>query len=231
VTRTTPSIGDLLREWRRRRRLTQLQLADRANISARHLCFLETGRASPSRDMLLRLAEHLQVPLRERNALLKAAGFSAIFTEQPLTGTGFDVVRQAINAVLAGHEPYPAFAVDRHWTLELDEAVIGFASYGDWRARWGYRYTVEHSVHVEAQHRGHGTGRALVEALLIRARSAGMHIMIGGIDAANLGSIRFHQRLGFVEAGRYREVAHKFGRWLDLVSMQYFLDDPGSQRC
>jgi L-amino acid N-acyltransferase YncA len=114
---------------------------------------------------------------------------------------------------------------------ELDEAVIGFASYGDWRARWGYRYTVEHSVHVEAQHRGHGTGRALVEALLIRARAAGMHIMIGGIDAANLGSIRFHQRLGFVEAGRYREVAHKFGRWLDLVSMQYFLDDPGSQRC
>jgi hypothetical protein len=75
--------------------------------------------------MLLRLAEHLQVPLRERNALLKAAGFSAIFTEQTLTGTGFDVVRQAINAVLAGHEPYPAFAVDRHWTLVASNGGFG----------------------------------------------------------------------------------------------------------
>jgi L-amino acid N-acyltransferase len=113
---------------------------------------------------------------------------------------------------------------------ELEGAVIGFGSYGDWRARWGYRYTVEHSVHVDAQHRGRGVGRTLVEALIVRARAAGMHVMIGGIDAENLGSIRFHERLGFVEAGRHREVAHKFGRWLDLVSMQLILDAPGSPR-
>jgi transcriptional regulator with XRE-family HTH domain len=106
-----------LREWRRRRRLTQLELATAADISARHLCFVETGRAKPSREMLLRLAEQLQVPLRDRNALLNAAGFASRFTEHPLAGTGFDVVRRAIDAVLSGHEPYPAFAVDRHWTL------------------------------------------------------------------------------------------------------------------
>jgi L-amino acid N-acyltransferase len=113
---------------------------------------------------------------------------------------------------------------------ELDSAVIGFASYGDWRARWGYRHTVEHSVHVDAAHRGRGVGRALVEVLLARARAAGMHVMIGGIDAENLGSIRFHRRLGFEQVGHYREVAHKFGRWLDLVSMQIFLDPQGSAR-
>jgi L-amino acid N-acyltransferase len=113
---------------------------------------------------------------------------------------------------------------------ELDGEVIGFASYGDWRARWGYRYTVEHSVHVDAAHRGRGVGRALVEALLARARAAGVHVMIGGIDAENLGSIRFHRRLGFEQVGHYREVAHKFGRWLDLVSMQLFLDPQGSVR-
>jgi phosphinothricin acetyltransferase len=112
----------------------------------------------------------------------------------------------------------------------LDGEVIGFASYGDWRARWGYRYTVEHSVHVHASHRGRGVGRALVEALIPRARAAGAHVMIAGIDAENLGSIRFHRALGFEPAGHYREVAHKFGRWLDLVSMQLFLDACGSSR-
>jgi transcriptional regulator with XRE-family HTH domain len=117
VTATAPAIGDLLREWRRRRRLSQLELAAVADVSARHVCFLETGRAKPSRDMLLRLAEHLQVPLRERNVLLNAAGFSSIFTERPLADADFDVVRKAIDRVLLGHEPFPAFAVDRHWML------------------------------------------------------------------------------------------------------------------
>lgn len=106
-----------MREWRQRRRLTQLELAAVADISARHLCFLETGRAKPSRDMLLRLAEHLQVPLRERNSLLNAGGFSNMLSERPFADPAFDVVRKAINAVLVGHEPFPAFAVDRHWTL------------------------------------------------------------------------------------------------------------------
>jgi len=112
---TTRSIGALLREWRQRRRLTQLDLASMAEVSARHLCFLETGRARPSRDMILRLAETLQVPLRDRNILLDAAGFSCAFSERPLAD--LKVVLDAIAVVLRGHEPFPAFAIDRHWTL------------------------------------------------------------------------------------------------------------------
>ena len=119
---------------------------------------------------------------------------------------------------------FPVLVADK------DGSVVGFSSYGPWRARWGYRYTVEHSVHVHADHRGCGVGSALVEALLPRARAAGVHVMIGGIDAENRGSIRFHERLGFVEVAHYREVAHKFGRWLDLVSMQLLLDAAGATR-
>ncbi len=106
----------------------------------------------------------------------------------------------------------------------------GFASFGPWRGAWpGYRHTVEHSVHVGAGSRGNGIGRALMEGLFPRAAALGMHVMIGGIDAANAGSIRFHGRLGFVEVAHFREVGVKFGRWLDLVFMQRFLTPPGGQ--
>lgn len=108
---------------------------------------------------------------------------------------------------------------------EQDGVVVGFASYGAWRGRWGYRYTVEHSVHVNVDHRGSGVGRALLGALIDRARAAGMHVMVGGIDADNRNSIRFHERFGFVQVGCAREVARKFDRWLDLVTMQLTLDD------
>jgi phosphinothricin acetyltransferase len=109
--------------------------------------------------------------------------------------------------------------------------VVGFASFGEWRGVWpGYRYTVEHSVHVRHDMRGCGAGRALVENLLPRALAAGKHVMIGGIDAANDASIRFHQRLGFEPVAHFREVGHKFGRWLDLIFMQRFLDAPGAPR-
>ncbi len=111
------SVGPLLREWRQRRRLSQLDLACQAEVSTRHLSFLETGRAQPSREMVLLLAERLDVPLRERNALLVAAGFAPVFTERPLTDPALDVARRAVNLVLTGHEPYPALAIDRHWTL------------------------------------------------------------------------------------------------------------------
>jgi transcriptional regulator with XRE-family HTH domain len=109
--------GDLLREWRLRRRLTQLDLASDAEISTRHLSFVETGRANPSREMVLRLAERLSVPLRERNAILVAAGFAPVFPERPLADPALDPVRKAIDIVLEGHEPYPALAIDRHWTM------------------------------------------------------------------------------------------------------------------
>ena len=109
--------------------------------------------------------------------------------------------------------------------------VVGFASFGEFRGSWpGYRYSVEHSVHVRADRRGKGIGTALVSALFPLARSMGKHVMIGGIDAANAGSLRMHERLGFQQAAHLREVGRKFGRWLDLVLVQRFLDEPGATR-
>ena len=114
---TVRPVGDLLREWRQRRRKSQLELSLEAEISTRHLSFLETGRSQPSREMVLRLAEQLDVPLRDRNLLLHAAGYATVFPERPLDDPALRIARQAVDQVLAGHEPYPALAVDRHWTL------------------------------------------------------------------------------------------------------------------
>jgi transcriptional regulator with XRE-family HTH domain len=111
------SVGGALREWRQRRHLSQLDLACDAEISARHLSFVETGRSVPSREMVLHLAERLDVPLRERNALLVAAGYAPVFPERPLTDPALEAARQAVDLVLQGHEPYPALAIDRRWTL------------------------------------------------------------------------------------------------------------------
>jgi L-amino acid N-acyltransferase YncA len=108
--------------------------------------------------------------------------------------------------------------------------IRGFASFGDFRAGHGYRFTVEHSVHVASGHRGGGIGRKLVEALFPLATALGKHVMVGGIDAANTASIAFHARLGFEQVAHFREVGHKFGRWLDLVLMQRMLDTPGAPR-
>src|SRR6201992_1814663 len=110
-------IGDHLREWRQRRRMSQLDLAGEAEISARHLSFVETGRAAPSRDMVLRLAERLDVPLRERNVLLVAAGYAPAFPHRSLDDPALKSARTAIDLVLKAHEPNPALAVDRHWNL------------------------------------------------------------------------------------------------------------------
>jgi len=102
--------------------------------------------------------------------------------------------------------------------------VAGFATFGDFRAWPGYRFTVEHSVHVRADARGRGIGHELVEALFPRAAALHKHVMIAGVDAANAGSIRFHERLGFERAAHLREVGYKFGRWLDLVLLQRWID-------
>ena len=110
-------IGDHLREWRQRRHLSQLDLAGDAQISARHLSFVETGRAAPSREMVLKLAERLDVPLRERNVLLVAAGYAPAFPQRTLDDPALKAARQAIDLVLKAHEPNPALAVDRHWNL------------------------------------------------------------------------------------------------------------------
>jgi len=115
-TATVP-LGTLLRDWRHRRRLSQLDLALEAGVSARHLSFLETGRAKPSREMVLHLSEQLDVPLRDRNHLLLAAGFAPAFEERPIDAPEMSPVREALDRVLTGHEPYPAVVVDRWWNL------------------------------------------------------------------------------------------------------------------
>jgi transcriptional regulator with XRE-family HTH domain len=122
---TSRPIGELLREWRQRRRISQLDLALEAEISPKHVSFVETGRAQPSREMILRLSEHLQIPLRDRNALLTAAGFAAVYYERPLSDPALAAARAAVDLVLKGHEPFPAIAVDRHWTLVAANGPAG----------------------------------------------------------------------------------------------------------
>jgi transcriptional regulator with XRE-family HTH domain len=117
--------GDLLRVWRQRRHLSQLQLATSAGLSARHLSFVETGRSRPSRELLLHLAEHLEVPLREQNAMLVAAGYAPVFPEHDLDAPAMGAVREALAQLLDAHEPYPAVVVDRHWNLVLANSALG----------------------------------------------------------------------------------------------------------
>src|SRR4051794_9126384 len=135
---TQPAIGSVLREWRKRRRVSQLQLALDAGISARHLSFVETGRSKPGRDMLLRILTQLEVPFREQNRLLLAGGHAPAFPERSLDDPELLPVREALDQILAGHEPYPAFVVDRGWNyvaanegmrrltadVEVDPAVL-----------------------------------------------------------------------------------------------------------
>jgi transcriptional regulator with XRE-family HTH domain len=110
-------VGELLRQWRERRRLSQLDLAIQADISARHLSFVETGRSRPTPAMILRLTEQLQVPLRERNVLLLAGGYAPAYPQHGLQAPELDSVRAALRQVLAGHEPYPAVVIDRWWDM------------------------------------------------------------------------------------------------------------------
>jgi transcriptional regulator with XRE-family HTH domain len=120
-------VGELLRDWRQRRRLSQLDLACDAEISTRHLSYVETGRAVPSRAMVLHLAEKLEVPLRERNAMLVAAGYAPLYPQRPLDDPALSAARAAVELVLKAHEPYPAMAVDRHWNLvAMNGAVAPF---------------------------------------------------------------------------------------------------------
>ncbi|MDJ1114194.1 GNAT family N-acetyltransferase [Microbacterium dauci] len=109
--------------------------------------------------------------------------------------------------------------------VDADDDVLGYASFGPWRAFDGYRHTVEHSVYVRGDQRGAGLGPALMAELVERARQRGTHVMVAGIDAENAGSIRLHERMGFAATGTLRQVGMKFGRWLDLTFMQLVLDE------
>ncbi|MFC0003927.1 helix-turn-helix domain-containing protein [Micromonospora siamensis] len=123
-------VGQLLRHWRERRRLSQLELALQAEISTRHLSFVETGRSTPSREMVIRLAEQLAVPLRERNQLLMAAGYAPVYTENSLESPALSVVREAVRQVLVGYEPYPAVVLDRGWNVVDANASIAVLAEG-----------------------------------------------------------------------------------------------------
>jgi transcriptional regulator with XRE-family HTH domain len=129
VIARTP-VGEHVRQWRERRRLSQLDLALRAEVSTRHLSFVETGRAAPSREMVIRLAEHLEVPLRERNELLISAGYAPLYAETPLEAPTMAAVRDALRQVLTGHEPFPALVVDRHWNMLEANRAVGLLTSG-----------------------------------------------------------------------------------------------------
>jgi len=122
---TPQPFGHQLREWRQRRHLSQLELAGEVDISTRHLSFVETGRSLPSRAMVLRLAERLAVPLRERNQLLVAAGYAPMYSARPLSDPQMAAARAAVECVLKGHEPYPALVVDRNWSLITANRSVG----------------------------------------------------------------------------------------------------------
>ncbi len=121
----TVRIGPLLRDWRQRRRMSQMELALEAGVSTRHLSFVETGRSRPSAEMVLHLAERLEVPLRERNELLLAAGFAPQYSARDFDDPALREVRDAVSRVLAAHEPYPAIAVDRYWNLVASNEALG----------------------------------------------------------------------------------------------------------
>src|SRR5207249_7184119 len=132
ATAISEQVAPLLRQWRERRSQSQLELALEAGVSARHLSFVETGRSKPGRDMLLRLLGQLDVPLREQNRLLLAAGHAPAFPERPLGGPELAPVREALDLILKGHEPYPAVAVDRAWNLvAANSSTLALASGAD----------------------------------------------------------------------------------------------------
>ena len=171
--------------------------------------------------MLVRTATDADLPgmLAIYNELVRSS--TAVYTEQEAT-------LEDRRAWLAGRaaQGYPVLAA----TDAADGSVLGYSTFGDFRPWPGYRRTVEHSVYVRADMRGRGVGAALVEPLFGLAAALGKHVMVAGIDAANPASIRLHERLGFEQVGFLREVGTKFGRWLDLVFMQRFLDDAQATR-
>ena len=130
ATTAAAPFGALLRDWRRRRRLSQLDLALEAGVSTRHLSFVETGRSRPSPEMVLHLADELDVPLRERNRLLLAAGYAPVYEERALDEPEMQPVHEAVQLVLDGHEPYPAITVDRGWALVAHNRAAGLMMAG-----------------------------------------------------------------------------------------------------
>lgn len=154
------------------------------------------------------------------------AGIAAIYNDAVQHSTAIwnettvDAANRADWAAARRRLGYPVLVA-----VDADDSVLGYASFGDWRAFDGYRHTVEHSVYVRATQRGGGIGKALLAGLIERARAAGKHVMVAGIEAGNTASIRLHRGFGFQEAGVLPQVGVKFGRWLDLAFLHLILDD------
>ncbi|WP_395330637.1 N-acetyltransferase family protein [Novosphingobium sp. BL-8H] len=142
------------------------------------------------------------------------ANTTAVWNETPV-----DHANRAAWLVDRQGAGYPVLVAE-----DADESVVGYASFGDWRAWSGYRHTVEHSVYVRVDQRGNGIGKALMLALIERARASGKHVMVAGIEAGNTASIALHEKLGFESVGLLKQVGAKFGGWLDLAFLQLTLD-------
>lgn len=167
-------VGIMLQQWRKSRRLSQLALAAEAAVSLRHLCFIETGRARPSRTMVLRLAEALDIPLRERNALLLAAGFAPVYHESPLDGPELVAVRGALDAILAQQEPYPAVVLDRDWdirqTNDAAQLLFGLLAAGHAPGPPGPPNVLRMMLHPDGVRRYVTNWSEVAEALVRRVR-------------------------------------------------------------
>ncbi|MFO6419858.1 helix-turn-helix domain-containing protein [Hylemonella sp. W303a] len=122
--RAPPTIGEHLRAWRERRHMSQLALAVQAEVSSRHLSFIETGRAQPGRELILRLADELDIPLRERNGLLMTAGFAPVFKARDFDDPAYDPLRAIVDLTLQRHKPFPAYLIDRHWNILRSNAAV-----------------------------------------------------------------------------------------------------------
>jgi L-amino acid N-acyltransferase YncA len=158
------------------------------------------------------------------------SGILEIYNDAVLNTTAIwnDITVDAANrAIWFGDRKQAGFPV--LVATDDEDRVIGYASFGDWRAFDGYRHTVEHSVYVHKDRHGGGIGKSLMVELIYRAKSIGKHVMVAGIEAKNVNSIKLHERLGFEQAGHLKEVGTKFGEWLDLIFMQLKLDHRGVQ--
>jgi L-amino acid N-acyltransferase len=173
-----------------------------------------------SQDLMIRAARETDLPgiLAIYNDVI--ASSTAIYSIEPST-----LQERATWLATRTEQGFPVIVA------EVEHQVAGFASFGEFRGVWpGYRHSVEHSVHVSSDWRGRGIGTRLTSALFPLATAMGKHVMIGGIDADNEISLRMHERLGFQRVAHLHEVGRKFGRWLDLVLVQRYLDEPGAAR-
>lgn len=244
-------VGSLIRDWRQRRRLSQLDLSCEAGVSTRHLSFLETGRARPSREMILHLAERLDVPLRARNEMLLAAGFAPAYGERTLQDPHMTPVREAVALVLDGYQPYPALAVDRGWNLVAANAGVGLLIAGVAPELLRPPVNVLRlSLHPDgmaprignlAQWRGHVLHRLAREAQLTAdPRPSALHAELsalpGGIDPAPPDAIAVPLRIRHGDAElTFLSTVTVFGTAVDItaaeLSIEAFLPaDPPTAR-